>query len=111
MSRYHAVNVVGIDFPAPDGEWQVPEAIGKETGVEMAIEHEYSAALVRLNGDRFEANGQTVQHSVIIHAAEHDGIAGAGQRRRVGQRQGAGVLGVSQKGPLPARPYRSEEHT
>src|ERR1035437_9105934 len=82
-SRQYAVEVVGVDFSAPDGERQVPEVVGKKTGVQTAVEHEHAAAPVDLRVEQFAADGQTVEHSVVIQAADHDGIPGAGQRRRI----------------------------
>src|ERR1017187_9368087 len=72
MSRQHAVNIVGIDFPASDGERQVPEADGIKPGAQTAVEYEHAAAPVRLGVEQFAVDGQAVQHSVIIQAADHD---------------------------------------
>src|ERR1017187_7384909 len=80
MSRQHAVNIVGIDFPASDGERQVPEADGIKPGAQTAVEYEHAAAPVRLGVEQFAVDGQAVQHSVIIQAADHDGVAGGGSR-------------------------------
>src|ERR1035438_10480192 len=65
-SRQYAVEIVGVDFPAPDSERQIPEAVGIEPGAQTAVEHEHAAAPVRLRVEQFEADGHTEQHSVII---------------------------------------------
>src|ERR1017187_3765273 len=99
MSRQYAIEVVGVDFRAPDGEWQVSEADGVKPGAETAVEHEHAAADVRFSIEQFSADGQTGEHSVVVQAADHDVVAGVGQGRRISERLGARILGVPQKGP------------
>src|ERR1019366_7819880 len=53
LSRQYAVDVVGVDFSAPDGERQVAEAVGIEPGAQTAVEHENAAAPVGLRVEQF----------------------------------------------------------
>ena len=104
MSRLYAIKVVCVDFPAPQSERQVAEADGIEPDAKMPVEHEWAAAPVGLRVKQVAVDGKAVQHSVVVQAADYDGIAGVGQWRRIGQSGGARILCVREKCPLPAGP-------
>src|ERR1035438_4155681 len=107
MSRQYPINIVGVDFSAPDGERQVPETDGIKPGSQTAVEHEYAAARVASRVQQVAVDGQAIQLSVVVQAADHDGVAGRGQRRRIGQRPGAGILGVRSEERRVGKEWRS----